>query len=79
MHINFLNFLHFWSSVYNGTNFIQLLLFFQGELIVGDQSGAIHMWDLKTDHNEQLVSQFMLQDKIQNSNNIILFFAYLIK
>ena len=28
---------------------------FQGELIVGDQSGAIHMWDLKTDHNEQLV------------------------
>ena len=26
-------------------------------MIVGDQSGAIHMWDLKTDHNEQLVSQ----------------------
>ena len=22
---------------------------------MGDQSGAIHMWDLKTDHNEQLV------------------------
>ncbi len=28
----------------------------QGELFVGDQSGAIHIWDLKTDHNEQLVS-----------------------
>ena len=28
----------------------------QGELIVGDQSGVIHLWDLKTDHNEQLVS-----------------------
>ncbi|KXJ27134.1 target of rapamycin complex subunit lst8 [Exaiptasia diaphana] len=27
----------------------------QGELIVGDQSGAIHMWDLRTDHNEQLI------------------------
>ena len=33
------------------------LTVFQGELIVGDQSGAIHMWDLKTDHNEQLVSK----------------------
>lgn len=29
----------------------------QGELIVGDQSGAIHMWDLKTDHNEQLIPE----------------------
>jgi len=27
----------------------------QGELFVGDQSGAIHIWDLKTDHNEQLI------------------------
>eukprot|EP00794_Sanderia_malayensis_P009012 gene9012-9976_t len=27
----------------------------QGELIVGDQSGAIHMWDLRTDHNEHLI------------------------
>ncbi|CAH1273587.1 MLST8 [Branchiostoma lanceolatum] len=27
----------------------------QGELIVGDQTGAIHVWDLKTDHNEQLI------------------------
>lgn len=22
---------------------------------MGDQSGVIHLWDLKTDHNEQLV------------------------
>jgi len=27
----------------------------QGELLVGDQSGVIHIWDLRTDHNEQLV------------------------
>ena len=32
-----------------------VLFCFQGELFVGDQSGAIHIWDLKTDHNEQLV------------------------
>ena len=32
-----------------------ILFCFQGELFVGDQSGAIHIWDLKTDHNEQLV------------------------
>ena len=36
---------------------MKLIIFFvQGELIVGDQTGAIHMWDLRTDHNEQLVS-----------------------
>ncbi|NXF72182.1 LST8 protein, partial [Sclerurus mexicanus] len=29
----------------------------QAELIVGDQSGAIHIWDLKTDHNEQLIPE----------------------
>ncbi|XP_074647978.1 target of rapamycin complex subunit lst8-like [Tubulanus polymorphus] len=29
----------------------------QGELFVGDQSGAIHIWDLKTDHNEQLIPE----------------------
>lgn len=29
----------------------------QGELFVGDQSGAIHVWDLKTDHNEQLIPE----------------------
>ncbi|KAJ3583712.1 hypothetical protein NHX12_015719 [Muraenolepis orangiensis] len=29
----------------------------QAELIVGDQSGVIHIWDLKTDHNEQLIPQ----------------------
>ena len=28
----------------------------QATLIVGDQSGTIHVWDLSTDHNEQLVS-----------------------
>ncbi|KAG8557451.1 hypothetical protein GDO81_016636 [Engystomops pustulosus] len=29
----------------------------QAELIVGDQSGAIHIWDLKTDQNEQLIPE----------------------
>lgn len=28
----------------------------QGELYVGDQSGIIHIWDLRTDQNEQLVT-----------------------
>lgn len=28
----------------------------QGKLILGDQSGFIHLWDLQTDHNEQFVS-----------------------
>lgn len=27
----------------------------QTELIVGDQSGVIHVWDVRTDRNEQLV------------------------
>ena len=27
----------------------------QGELFIGDQSGSIHIWDLKTDKNEHLV------------------------
>lgn len=27
----------------------------QATLIVGDQSGTIHVWELTTDHNEQLV------------------------
>ena len=35
-----------------------LMIFLQVELIVGDQSGAIHMWDLRTDHNEHLVWLF---------------------
>lgn len=26
-------------------------------MIVGDQSGVIHIWDLKTDHNEQLIPE----------------------
>lgn len=30
----------------------------QTELVVGDQSGIIHLWDLNTDHNEQLVRIF---------------------
>ncbi|XP_054270856.1 target of rapamycin complex subunit lst8 [Macrosteles quadrilineatus] len=29
----------------------------QAELVVGDQSGVIHLWDLKTDHNEQLIPE----------------------
>lgn len=29
----------------------------KAELIVGDQSGVIHIWDLKTDHNEQLIPE----------------------
>lgn len=29
----------------------------QGELLVGDQSGVIHIWDLRTDHNEQLIPE----------------------
>ena len=29
----------------------------QVQLIVGDQSGATHIWDLKTDHNEQFMPE----------------------
>ncbi|XP_065680195.1 target of rapamycin complex subunit lst8 [Hydra vulgaris] len=29
----------------------------QTQLVIGDQSGAINMWDLKTDHNEQLIPE----------------------
>ncbi|XP_025105800.1 target of rapamycin complex subunit lst8-like isoform X2 [Pomacea canaliculata] len=29
----------------------------QGELIVGDQGGSIHIWDLKTDNNENLIPE----------------------
>jgi len=36
----------------------------QAELIVGDQSGVIHLWDLRSDHNEQLVCSFFLYLKI---------------
>ncbi|KAG8298858.1 Target of rapamycin complex subunit lst8 [Homalodisca vitripennis] len=32
----------------------------QSELVVGDQTGVIHLWDLKTDHNEQLVGLTVL-------------------
>lgn len=30
----------------------------QVQLYIGDQSGVIHIWDVKTKHNEQLVSIF---------------------
>lgn len=36
----------------------------QAELIVGDQSGVIHLWDLRSDHNEQLVCYLFLYLKI---------------
>lgn len=29
----------------------------QGELMVGDQSGTVHIWNLRTGHNEQLVPE----------------------
>ncbi|XP_033630414.1 target of rapamycin complex subunit lst8-like [Asterias rubens] len=29
----------------------------QGELVVGDQSGTVHIWDLRSGHNEQLVPE----------------------
>lgn len=29
----------------------------QSELIVGDQSGIVHLWDLRSDHNEQLIPE----------------------
>lgn len=32
----------------------------QAELIVGDQSGVIHLWDLRSDHNEQLVHMIII-------------------
>lgn len=28
--------------------------------MVGDQSGVIHLWDLRSDHNEQLVFVFLI-------------------
>ena len=31
------------------------MLYLQGELMVGDQSGTVHIWNLRTGHNEQLV------------------------
>lgn len=45
----------------------------QAELIVGDQSGVIHLWDLRSDHNEQLVCQpfirIHVRYKDENLNN----------
>lgn len=31
----------------------------QGELFIGDQSGTIHRWDMKTDNNERWVHSHM--------------------
>lgn len=47
------------------------------ELLVGDQSGVIHLWDLKTDHNEQLViiCFFFIVIYGVSSSERILFFA----
>lgn len=44
----------------------------QAELIVGDQSGVIHLWDLRSDHNEQLVCSLF-----SYLNNLHLFFLNL--
>lgn len=48
----------------------------QAELVVGDQSGVIHLWDLKTDHNEQLVILFILFSMIFMFINLVLVFNY---
>ncbi|XP_031779851.1 target of rapamycin complex subunit lst8 [Nasonia vitripennis] len=42
----------------------------QAELIVGDQSGVIHLWDLRSDHNEQLIPEpeASIQDIAINSD-----------
>ncbi|XP_053381816.1 target of rapamycin complex subunit lst8-like [Mercenaria mercenaria] len=47
----------FGSEFCIGTDDIILRLQFQGELFIGDQSGSIHIWDLKTDKNEQLIPE----------------------
>lgn len=31
----------------------------QGELFIGDQSGTIHRWDMKTDNNERWVNNII--------------------
>ena len=41
--------------VLNQSNITQPPSLFPAELLVGDHAGAIHIWDLKTDHNEQRV------------------------
>ena len=54
-------------------------LVLQSELIVGDQTGAIHMWDLRTDHNEQLVgyiSKFLFSFQGNHSNMVSVSFQY---
>lgn len=46
----------------------------QAELMVGDQSGVIHLWDLRSDHNEQLVFIFYIQ-----KFNIYIFLKFSLK
>ena len=43
----------------------------QGELLVGDQSGVIHIWDLRTDHNEQLVSSLTKDSTLHTTNSLL--------
>ncbi|XP_014220624.1 target of rapamycin complex subunit lst8 [Trichogramma pretiosum] len=46
----------------------------QAELIVGDQSGVIHLWDLRSDHNEQLIpeTESSIQDVSINADGTYL-------
>lgn len=39
----------------------------QTQIMVGDQSGIIHMWDLRNDQNEQLVSLYLIFETITNN------------
>ena len=36
---------------------VMVVIFLQVEMFIGDQNGVIHIWDLRTDNNEQLVCQ----------------------
>lgn len=47
----------------------------QAELIVGDQSGVIHLWDLRSDHNEQLVNMI---NEIYKINSFSMFKKYFV-
>jgi WD40 repeat protein len=41
----------------------------QAQLFIGDQSGIIHIWDVKTKHSEQLVSLTRQQPSKVNTGN----------
>lgn len=43
---------------WTNSSILFLLVNFQAELYIGDQNGILHVWDLKTDNNIQLVSFF---------------------